>query len=176
MWSLIWFHFPSFPHYLQNDVATLGVPSAVSVGLFFSWTLPSDPILVGQNQVDLGLLTIEKFCQKSCHCASDPSDGKPRGVFKHSFPVTVFLATSIFHSVGLSCQPLQLAARTTLCASICWTSSNTKVTSENSLSSRNLPKTDLTFSLNSFHCRQSSLDISTWNLFRWNVIDKIKIT
>ena len=61
-----------------------------SVGLFFSWTLPSDPILVGQNQVDLGLLTIEKFCQKSCHCESDPSDGKPRGVFKHSFSVTVF--------------------------------------------------------------------------------------
>ena len=29
-----------------------------SVGLFFSWTLPSDPILVGQNQVDLGLLTL----------------------------------------------------------------------------------------------------------------------
>ena len=46
-----------------------------------------------------------------------------------------------------------------LCASIVWPSSHAKVTSVKSLSFRNLPKAELTFSLKSFYCRQSFSDI-----------------
>ena len=49
----------------------------------------------------------------------------------------------------------------TLCASICWPSSQDRVTSVNSLSFLNFPKAELTFFLKSFHCRQSFSDIMT---------------
>ena len=52
------------------------------------------------------------------------------------------------------------AAKITLCASI-WPSSQARVTSVNSLSSLRRPKALLTFSLKSFHFRQSFSDILT---------------
>ena len=63
-------------------------------------------------------------------------------------------------SSGVSVQRNGLeAARITLCASKCSPSSHARVTSVNSLSSRNLPKAELIFSLKSFHLRQSFSDI-----------------
>ena len=61
---------------------------------------------------------------------------------------------SIFPKTGLE------AARMTLWASKCWPSSHARVTSVKSLSFRNLLKAELTFSLKSFHWRQSFSDIA----------------
>ena len=65
----------------------------------------------------------------------------------------MLLLWSIFSKNGLE------EATMILCASIVWPSSHANVTSEKSLSFRNLPKAELTFSLKSFYCRQSFSDI-----------------